>query len=407
MCGNICRTIMWVLTMAACWFGSSAIATDIDPLDIPPPITIIEEMGDSLNSGKDREIALRAQVKSLSSEIIFISTKISNLRELIQGKEAQIQRTKRDLEEVDVPYRLGEEDILLHERGFQASIVALFLVRRHASHYSPNMNTQNRAGLLRLATLAGMAEGLKRQKEAISASVKSLKSLRARYFEETNALVESKRMLELQRADLEALLHRKSSLQAIVFSEHKKADEKLARLAAKANDLQQLMEVLDSPANALEDSAQEKGSKYSPSADLAKHNLALMPTVNSYLDLGKVVREFGARRGNGPTSQGIHIKIENVSDVVSLRPGKVVFSGTFRTYGLLLIIEHGRGYHSLLSGFGRIYGQVGDFVRAGEPVGLMDDSTGRESVLYVEVRRKGKPINPTGWLDQIDREVRG
>ena len=128
---------------------------------------------------------------------------------------------------------------------------------------------------------------------------------------------------------------------------------------------------------------------------------------SSYVDLGQIVSEFGAQRGNGLTSQGLHIKIEDISDVVSLRAGKVVFSGTFRTYGLLLIIEHGQGYHSLLSGFGRIYGQVGDFVRAGEPVGLMGDAAGRGSVLYVEVRRKGKPINPTGWLDQIDREVRG
>ena len=61
----------------------------------------------------------------------------------------------------------------------------------------------------------------------------------------------------------------------------------------------------------------------------------------------------------------------------------------------------------MLSGFGRIYGEVGDFVRAGEPLGVMGDSAGRDSVLYVEVRRKGKPINPAGWLDQIDREVRG
>ena len=409
MRGIICRSTMWAFMAAACWSGSSALATDVDPMDMPSPITAIEEMGESLNSGKDREKSLRAQVKSLTSEIISISTKIRNLRELIQEKEVQIQGTKRDLQEVGVPYRLGEEGILLHEHGLHASIVSLFLARRHAKSYFFEIKTHNRVEMLRLAVLAGMAEGLKRQKDTIAASLKSLKSLRARHFEETNALVESKRMLELQRADLEALLHRKSSLQAIVFSEHKKADEKLARLAAKANDLQQLMEVLESPAKAPEDGAlaQETGSNYSPSADLGNKNLALMPTVNSYRDLGQIVSEFGARRGNGLKSQGLHIKIEDISDVVSLRAGKVVFSGTFRTYGLLLIIEHGQGYHSLLSGFGRIYGQVGDFVRAGEPVGLMGDAAGRGSVLYVEVRRKGKPINPTGWLDQIDREVRG
>ena len=94
MRGIICRSIMWAYTAAACWSGSPALATDVDPMDMPSPITAIEEMGESLNSGKDREKSLRAQVKSLTSEIISISTKIRNLRELIQEKEAQIQETK-------------------------------------------------------------------------------------------------------------------------------------------------------------------------------------------------------------------------------------------------------------------------------------------------------------------------
>ena len=52
MRGIICRSIMWAFTAAACWSGSSALATDVDPMDMPSPITAIEEMGESLNSGE-------------------------------------------------------------------------------------------------------------------------------------------------------------------------------------------------------------------------------------------------------------------------------------------------------------------------------------------------------------------
>ena len=45
MRGIICRSIMWAFTAAACWSGSSALATDVDPMDMPSPITAIEEMG--------------------------------------------------------------------------------------------------------------------------------------------------------------------------------------------------------------------------------------------------------------------------------------------------------------------------------------------------------------------------
>ena len=376
---------------------------------MPSPITAIKEMGDSLNIGKDREEILRTQVNALTGEIVSISAKIRHLRELIQEKETQINATKGDLEEVERPYRVGAESIVLHEQGLRASIVSLLLVRRQARHELLQPLPGDRVAMLRSVALAGMAEDLKHQKDKVSENLKALKSLRFRHNEETKALVESKKILEGQRIELESLLHQKSSLQAIVFSEHKKADKKLALLAAKANNLQQLMEVLESPLKVPEDRplGEEAGSQSLVSAERAENHLLLGPTVNDYLELGQVLSDFGAVRENGLTSQGLHIKIENASDVISLRAGKVVFSGAFRTYGRLLIIEHSQGYHSLLSGFGRIYGQVGDFVRAGEPVGLMGGSAGRESILYVEVRRKGKPINPTGWLDQIDREVRG
>ena len=61
----------------------------------------------------------------------------------------------------------------------------------------------------------------------------------------------------------------------------------------------------------------------------------------------------------------------------------------------------------MLSGFARIYGEVGDWVTAGEPVGVMGGLESKGLVLYVEMRRQGTPMNPTGWLDLIDREVRG
>ena len=132
-----------------------------------------------------------------------------------------------------------------------------------------------------------------------------------------------------------------------------------------------------------------------------------LPAVDSYLNLGQVVNGFGAILENGLDSQGLFIDVLPDSDVICLRDGKVVFAGIFRTYGQLLIIQHGQGYHSLLSGFARIYGEVGDFVRAGEPVGVMGGAASKGSVLYVEMRRQGAPMNPIGWLDLIDREVKG
>jgi len=80
----------------------------------------------------------------------------------------------------------------------------------------------------------------------------------------------------------------------------------------------------------------------------------------------------------------------------------VAFSAPFRSYGLLLILDCGGGYHTVLAGFERLDVKVGQTVAAGEPVGVMPSwdpaSTGDRPTLYVELWREGKPVNPAPWL---------
>lgn len=97
----------------------------------------------------------------------------------------------------------------------------------------------------------------------------------------------------------------------------------------------------------------------------------------------------------GLRTKGITIKAAPGAQVIAPFDGMIAFAGQFRGYGQLLIIEHSEGYHTLLAGVGRIDGEVGSRVLAGEPLGVMD---GAASSLYVELRRDGQPINPLPWL---------
>ncbi len=76
----------------------------------------------------------------------------------------------------------------------------------------------------------------------------------------------------------------------------------------------------------------------------------------------------------------------------------MVFSGPFKGLGKLLIIEHRGAYHLLLAGLERIDAVVGDTVLAGEPVGVMPATREEAPTLYLELRRRGQPVNPTPWL---------
>ena len=75
---------------------------------------------------------------------------------------------------------------------------------------------------------------------------------------------------------------------------------------------------------------------------------------------------------------------------------------SFRSYGLLLIIDCGGGYHVVMSGFDRLDVRLGQGIVAAEPVGVMPGwepgSTARRPALNVELRHDGQPINPAPWF---------
>lgn len=113
---------------------------------------------------------------------------------------------------------------------------------------------------------------------------------------------------------------------------------------------------------------------------------------------GRIARRYGQAAANGITQKGITINTRSGARVVALHAGTVVFAGPFRGYGQLLIISHGEGYHSLLAGLSRIDGILGQTLKAGEPVGVMGRAKQGRPSLYLELRRKGQPVNPMPWL---------
>jgi len=88
--------------------------------------------------------------------------------------------------------------------------------------------------------------------------------------------------------------------------------------------------------------------------------------------------------------------------------GKVEFAGPFRSYGQLLILDAGEGYLVLMAGMKEISADIGQTVRAGEPVGIMgkgpssvtllgDQIQEARPVLYVEFRKNGEAVDSAPW----------
>jgi septal ring factor EnvC (AmiA/AmiB activator) len=129
---------------------------------------------------------------------------------------------------------------------------------------------------------------------------------------------------------------------------------------------------------------------------------------------GRRVKRFGDTDASGSTLKGISLQTRGEARITAPADGWVVYAGEFRSYGQLLIINAGGGYHILLAGMSRIDVSLGQFVLAGEPIAVMGNSAapsqGDDSsrpVLYVEFRKDGRPIDPDPWWAEASEKVQG
>ena len=130
---------------------------------------------------------------------------------------------------------------------------------------------------------------------------------------------------------------------------------------------------------------------------------------------GRRVLAFGERTQYGSQSKGMVLETRQGGQVVSPSDGWIVYAGEFRSYGQLLIINAGGGYHILLAGLSQIDVQLGQFVLAGEPVGVMSTAAkapqgktqDNAPILYIEFRKDQRPIDPDPWWSDASRKVQG
>lgn len=114
---------------------------------------------------------------------------------------------------------------------------------------------------------------------------------------------------------------------------------------------------------------------------------------------GKILRSFGSQQNGQLRWNGVVISAIEGTEIKAVHDGTIVLSNWLRGYGLMMVIDHGKGDMSFYGYNQALLKKVGETVKAGEAIALAGNSGGQaESGLYFEIRRKGDTINPTPWL---------
>jgi septal ring factor EnvC (AmiA/AmiB activator) len=215
--------------------------------------------------------------------------------------------------------------------------------------------------------------------------------------------------MEAEGARAVALSRQVDSLQGLIAKMEQ--DLKSAAKAAATASLQGVPTT--SPAtNGKPDLGTRDPARLSPAIAFASAKGLLALPVN-----GTKIREFGGSDGAGGVEKGVSLATRAGAQVTTPCDGWVVYAGPFRSYGQLLILNAGGGYHVLIAGMERISVNIGQFVLTGEPVATMGTTSqvasilaanASQPVLYIEFRKDGTPIDPGPWWAANEGEkVRG
>ncbi len=362
-----------------------------------------------IDLGKERQSAIAAEIETLTRDRSRLSEQMVATGDRLREAERRLDLTERRIADLDRDVGRTRAS-LADRRGVLADVLAA--LQRIGRNPPPAIFVRPEDALasVRSAILIGaLLPDLRDQAEALLSDLQTLQGLetaarteRERFHAEAADLVAERKRLELLVDE-----RRKTAgeREASLATERRKATE----LAERAGSLRDLLAALDAAASA--SAAPPAGGR----PDGRRFTLAAARGRLPQPVAGETILRFGETDAAGLASKGLSIATRADTAVTSPCDGAVIFAGPFRSYGKLLIINGGDGYHVVLAGMERIDVEIGQTVLAGEPVGFMGsgpEAVGRSErdrpVLYVEFRKDGTSIDPSPWWAKAhDEKVRG
>jgi len=375
----------------------------------------------------------KARAASLKDELSAISAQLVAAAKRVQDQESTVAGLEEELGRLERVAREKETQLRDRQRQFSGVMMALNRIARLPTEALiaqpiPPEDTIRSAILLRAAVPA-----IEQRASALKRELDELSLARLNVDDQRQTVQGAAEVLREQEQHIETIRKQKAALRAEAISKGRAAQSQAHALGKQAKDLRDLVGKLNQARLDAEKKAaaeaqkkaqsvlhvQPKANPNSGSGDDknvdSSVDLVALGSIGSiskargklpFPAVGRLTGLYGQQLEGGMTSKGLSIETRAQAQIIAPFDGKVVFSGPFRGYGQLLIIDHGEGYHSLLAGLGRIDAAIGQPVLAGEPVAVMSDD-GKQAVLYVEFRRDNQPINPLPWLAQRKRIPQG
>jgi murein hydrolase activator len=371
------------------------------------------------------------RAKELTKEIATLKKDETTITAaLIQSAktERKLSQEIEPIEERLTGYR-EQEDAIRLSLASRREVLAEVLAGLQRMGLNPPpailVKPQDALSSVRSAILLGaVVPELRAETEILLADIESLNKVTISIKTEREQLLAALKVQAEEKLRLDQLVTEKKALRTQSEAALKSETQRIRELAQKSKTLKELIAGIEKE---MAETAKREAKEAAKTEQLAT---ASVPTVNpalppqtgriapsaSFASLkgglslpvsGSIRVLYGADDGQGTVSQGYTLVTKPGSRVTTPADATVLYADTFRSYGNLLILDAGEGYHLVMSGMNRIDVTQNQFVLAGEPVGIMGErpKTGGGAnamaqggpSLYIEFRKDGKPVDSGPW----------
>jgi septal ring factor EnvC (AmiA/AmiB activator) len=380
----------------------------------------------------EAEQKLRSDIAAIGQDRSKFTAQLIDIAAQVRSVETRINDAEARLRPLDE----RERQIRVSLDSRRSEIVEVLAALQRAGRRSPPallVRPDDALQSLRTAMLLGsVVPALRARAEKLAADLGELVALRKTIATERDKLAVDRDKFMTDQTRLAALIDERQRQQSSIEKDMEAEGTRALALSRQVDSLQGLIAKMEQDLNSAAKAATTASLQGTPATLNGKPNLAalkdpsrLSPAIafasaKGLLALpvnGVKIRGFGGSDGAGGVEKGISLVTRPAAQVTTPCDGWVVYAGPFRSYGQLLILNAGGGYHVLIAGMERISVNIGQFVLTGEPVATMGSksqvasllaSSASQPVLYVEFRKDGTPIDPGPWWAANEGEkVRG
>ncbi|HEY8031227.1 MAG TPA: peptidoglycan DD-metalloendopeptidase family protein [Methylocella sp.] len=399
-------------------------------------------MEDTLAASQEQRRRIEAEIASIRADRVKLTAALLDATQNVNTSERKIAAIEARLDTLT-----GTEDAIKHSLASRRAVIAEILASLQRMGRKPPpallVAPEDMLAAIRTSMLLGSAlPQMRGETEALASDLSDLVQLRQSIAAGRETLANGVATFRAERQRLAALVEaRQSALSAAeqaLGAERERALD-LAKQAASLKDLIARMETEVAAAargaeaaRKADESRGRAGQAAGPGAGMKTalapfKDPARLAPASAFSETkgllpfpvnGTLQRGFGSPDGFGGTGKGILIATRVEAIVASPCDGWVSFAGPYRSYGQLLIVNAGQGYHIILAGMDKINVNIGQFILGGEPVAVMGDGSVKtaaaiaigavQPVLYIEFRKDGVAIDPGPWWAKPDlQKVRG